>query len=74
MAAAVNAVRGIPTEALEAWHVEIVEPEGSAPPVSASLIDESVAALESYVNDRRIAERRRRDRRHSHAGAPPAQS
>ena len=50
--AAINAVQGIPTDALESWVVNVVGEIGGSQPVSVE-------------NDRRVAERRRGDRRAS---------
>jgi len=52
--AAINAVQGIPTDALESWVINVVgEPTGA---------DRNAAAIE---NERRRSERRRGDRRSS---------
>ena len=48
--AAINAVQGIPTDALESWVVNVVGEIGGVKPSTVE-------------NDRRIAERRRGDRR-----------
>ena len=52
--AAINAVQGIPTDALESWVVNVVgEPSGAG------------KAGQAYENERRRGERRRGDRRAS---------
>ena len=59
--AAINAVQGIPTDALESWFVNVIgEPAGVA--VTAGDRPESSLA-EPFPGDRRLAERRHGDRR-----------
>jgi len=71
--AAVNAVRGIPTEALESWVINVIGDQ-----VARRGGDRRGAPAEGvYPNDRRVGERRRGERRASSpqiqiwAGAPP---
>ncbi len=62
--AAINAVQGIPTDALESWSVNVIgEPAGMD--LAAGGRTESAAA-ESLPDDRRLAERRRGERRATH--------
>ena len=55
--AAVNAVKGIPTDALESWSEHVIGGPGARQPESAD--------LEVLPEDRRSSERRRGDRRAS---------
>jgi hypothetical protein len=62
--AAINAVQGIPTDALESWVVNVVgEPVGHAD--VAGRRSEGGDASGSYPNERRMGERRHGDRRAS---------
>ncbi len=59
--AAVNAVHGIPTDALEAWTVGVI-----ADPTNSLLAElEAVLTLDPDSNDRRLGDRRTGDRRHA---------
>ena len=58
--AAINAVQGIPTDALESWSINVIgEPSG----VAVAAGDRPESSLETFPDDRRLAERRRGDRR-----------
>lgn len=59
--AAINAVQGIPTDALESWFVNVIgEPAGVA--VAAGNRPESSPA-EAFQDNRRVSQRRRGERR-----------
>lgn len=62
--AAINAVQGIPTDALESWSINVIgEPAG----VAAAAGDHSESSrAEAFSDNRRLAERRRGDRRATH--------
>jgi hypothetical protein len=62
--AAMNAIRNIPTEALEGWMVEDVSDPRTRPDLEVSLADEGPQSPHLFVpGDRRRAERRQGDRR-----------
>ncbi len=65
--AAVNAVQGIPTDALEGWVVQVVSGSAVGPESDGDTIEEARAdaleAIERFLNDRRLEDRRRGDRR-----------
>jgi hypothetical protein len=59
--AAINAVQGIPTDALESWFVNVI---GEPAVVAVAAGDRPESSLpETFPDDRRSAERRRGDRR-----------
>ena len=63
--AAINAVQGIPTDALESWVVNVI---GEAS-LAGSAIEARAVGAEApapFPNDRRVGERRRGDRRTAH--------
>jgi hypothetical protein len=72
--AAVNAVRGIPTDALESWVINVIGDQGGRRAGERR----ETPAESVYPNDRRVGDRRRGERRASRpeiqvwAGTPPA--
>ncbi len=59
--AAINAVRGIPNDALESWSVNVIGEPAAAAAAAGDRLESSPA--ENFPNDRRVGERRRGERR-----------
>jgi hypothetical protein len=59
--AAINAVRGIPTDALESWFVNVVGEPAAAPAAEGDRASSSVVDI--LPEERRSSDRRRGDRR-----------
>jgi hypothetical protein len=63
--AAINAVQGIPTDALESWVINVIgESAGAEEPAEGHALE--AEASESFPSERRAGERRRGDRRATH--------
>jgi hypothetical protein len=69
--AAINAVQGIPTEALESWNVSVLSDPGLDPGFDLEfdfddvLPPTAVTPPDARVFERRVAERRQAERRHA---------
>jgi len=66
--ACVNALTGVPTETIENWNIQVVGGAGAGPdPALAEIPDDAAEALKEFIGseDRRLGERRKRDRRHA---------